>query len=433
MKPWFAKEADIIKFPEPEKKVIELPNVQSYPDFLTGVKDLHNRKDKGEISQASHDKLYTDLIHRFMKKESFENPWFLREAPAEQGIMGLPQAQRIKALSQQISQLPADVSDRIIDKIASAIELAQNTGKDKTPQNKYLKVSRAVKNIDDNDLKKYYKTVSKFMIGNDLTSQEISNIVKSINDNTCIDVDQLKKPTNTLSNIIKKDLQSSTELQKYFNDMLLYQPEQGIGPGEILFATHSKELMKGSKGDLLIIDSQTPIEVKGGVYKGRFKDDDIKPSPDYYNKANTFMKKYSKQIQIPPSGVNYTKLTDAIHNAEINKQIRNQMYKDFQSIITDLFPQNAYTKEIIKAVKSNDSKKALNFHGMANLDAYFRAKQAEGGMGILFIDRKGGTTKTSYAENLPALLKGFNLSVDTAYPISTTERNPFAQMGVVQK
>ena len=80
MKPWFAKEADIIKFPEPKAKVIELPNVQSYPDFLTGVKDLHNRKDKGEISQDSHDKLYQDLIHRFMKKESFENPWFLRES-----------------------------------------------------------------------------------------------------------------------------------------------------------------------------------------------------------------------------------------------------------------------------------------------------------------------------------------------------------------
>ncbi len=80
MKPWFVKEADIIKFPTPKAKVVELPNVQSYPDFLTGVKDLHNRKDKGEISQASHDKLYQDLIHRFMKKESFETPWFVKEA-----------------------------------------------------------------------------------------------------------------------------------------------------------------------------------------------------------------------------------------------------------------------------------------------------------------------------------------------------------------
>ena len=85
MKPWFEREAKIFKFPEPEKKVIQMPNVASYPDFLTGVKDLHNRKDKGEISQDSHDKLYTDLIHRFMKKESFENPWFLREGKGLRG------------------------------------------------------------------------------------------------------------------------------------------------------------------------------------------------------------------------------------------------------------------------------------------------------------------------------------------------------------
>ena len=81
MKPWFEKESNVIQFPKPKAKVVQMPNVASYPDFLTGVKDLHNRKDKGEISQASHDKLYQDLIHRFMKKESFERPWFLREAP----------------------------------------------------------------------------------------------------------------------------------------------------------------------------------------------------------------------------------------------------------------------------------------------------------------------------------------------------------------
>jgi len=79
MKPWFEREAKIIKFPEPEKKVVQMPNVASYPDFITGVSDLKARMGKGEISQASHDKLYTDLIHRFMRKESFETPWFLRE------------------------------------------------------------------------------------------------------------------------------------------------------------------------------------------------------------------------------------------------------------------------------------------------------------------------------------------------------------------
>ena len=87
MKPWFEKEikeADIIKFPEPERKVIKMPSVSEYPDFITGVLDLQARRDKGQIGQDSYDKLYTDLIHRFMKKESFEKPWFLRELKADQ-------------------------------------------------------------------------------------------------------------------------------------------------------------------------------------------------------------------------------------------------------------------------------------------------------------------------------------------------------------
>ena len=79
MKPWFERDAKIIKFPEPEKKVIQMPNVASYPDFITGVSDLQARHKEGQISQDSYDKLYAELIQRFMKKESFETPWFVRE------------------------------------------------------------------------------------------------------------------------------------------------------------------------------------------------------------------------------------------------------------------------------------------------------------------------------------------------------------------
>jgi hypothetical protein len=84
MKPWFEEElaeADIIKFPVPQAKVIQMPNVQEYPDFITGVQDLQARHKEGQISQESYDKLYAELIHRFMKKESFETPWYLREQP----------------------------------------------------------------------------------------------------------------------------------------------------------------------------------------------------------------------------------------------------------------------------------------------------------------------------------------------------------------
>ena len=75
MKPWFEKElteADIIDFPKPKAKVIRMPNVQEYPDFITGVQDLQAKQKDGTISQETYDKLYTDLIHRFMKKESLK-------------------------------------------------------------------------------------------------------------------------------------------------------------------------------------------------------------------------------------------------------------------------------------------------------------------------------------------------------------------------
>ena len=91
MKPWFEKElaeADIIKFPEPEAKVVQMPNVQEYPDFITGVQDLQAKQKDGTISQKTYNKLYTDLIHRFMKKESFENPWYLREAKKDPLVNG---------------------------------------------------------------------------------------------------------------------------------------------------------------------------------------------------------------------------------------------------------------------------------------------------------------------------------------------------------
>ena len=100
MNPWFTKEAEIIKFPEPKAKVVQMPNVASYPDFLTGVKDLHNRKEKGEISQASHDKLYQDLIHRFMSKEDMDQPWFQKELE-ENAMTARDYAPLISTLSSQ--------------------------------------------------------------------------------------------------------------------------------------------------------------------------------------------------------------------------------------------------------------------------------------------------------------------------------------------
>ena len=416
MKPWFEKESNVIKFPTPKTNVVQMPNVQSYPDFLTGVKDLHNRLGKGDISQDSHDKLYQDLIHRFMRKEDAGTPWFM-ESP--EGIM---------SLTKQIQNLPPDTDPAILDKINDYIKMATDKTQTQDPEaNIYTRISRKVKGIEDADMQKYYKIVSKFMLGNGLSGKQIDAIVNAINNNTCVQLDELKKSQKSLENILFM-YKDSIETQKYYNDLLMYQPASRIGPGEILFATHSKELVKGQKGDLTVMATNQEIEVKGGMFAGRFKDDDVLPAPAYYDKAKQFEVKYKGIVRGVSSGINYGEIIKGMQN---NKKQANNIYKDFQLILKDLFPNNAYQKQIVQAVKSGDAKKAQNLHGLANLSAYFGAKA--GGMGILFINVKGGTATTSYAESLEQLLQAFDVKVDTAYPISTVPLNPFPKIGVTAK
>ena len=417
MKPWFEKEiaeADIIKFPEPKEKVIKMPSVAEYPDFISGVQDLQSRHKQGQISQDSYDKLYTELIHRFMRKEDVENPWFM-ESP--EGIM---------SLTKQIQNLPPDTDPAILDKINDYIQLAQDKQED-PEANIYTRISRKVKDIEDQDMQKYYKIVSKFMIGNGLSGKQIDAIINAINNNECVNLDELKRSQNSLQNILFM-YKDSVETQKYYNDLLMYQPASRIGPGEILFATHSKELIKGQKGDLTVMATGQEVEVKGGMFAGRFKDDDILPAAGYTNKSQQFEKKYRGIVRAVPSGIGYAALIQGIQS---DKQQANNIYKDFQLILKDLFPNNPYQKQIVQAVKRGDAKKAQNLHGMANLAAYFGAKA--GGMGILFINVKGGTATTSYAENLEQLLQAFDLKVDTAYPITQVPLNPFPKIGVTAK
>ena len=417
MKPWFEKElaeADIIKFPEPEEKVIKMPSVAEYPDFITGVQDLQARHKQGQISQDSYDKLYTELIHRFMRKENVENPWFM-ESP--EGIM---------SLTKQIQNLPPDTDPAILDKINDYIQLAQDKQED-PEANIYTRISRKVKDIEDQDMQKYYKIVSKFMIGNGLSGKQIDAIINAINNNECVNLDELKRSQNSLENILFM-YKDSVETQKYYNDLLMYQPASRIGPGEILFATHSKELFKGQKGDLTVMATGQEVEVKGGMFAGRFKDDDILPAAGYTDKSQQFERKYKGIVRAVPSGIGYAAL---IQGMQSDKQQANNIYKDFQLILKDLFPNNPYQKQIVQAVKRGDAKKAQNLHGMANLAAYFGAKA--GGMGILFINVKGGTATTSYAENLEQLLQAFDLKVDTAYPITQVPLNPFPKIGVTAK
>ena len=429
MKPWFVKEADIIKFPEPKAKVIQLPNVASYPDFLTGVKDLHNRKAKGEISQDSHDRLYQDLIHRFMKKESFENPWFLREA----------EPQDIQALAKRVGNLPANVSDRIISKIQSALVLArkQATAKDKDPKgksgemNRFKRTSGALSKVKDPDMQAEYGDVARAMLGNDLTDKEIAQIIRSIAQNKCINMSALKSPASDLSKIIPT-YNLSTETQNYYKS-LFRMTRYGVGAGEILFSTHSKDLYKGGKGDLTVVGTEQEIELKGGTSKaGRFVDQDTKPSTQYFSKAQAFIKKYKNVMPSVGSGLKFTDIHSAIID-NTNANIKPQILSDFRSVVAELFPNDA---KAVSSITSQMAKPSLDitplkqFYALSLVKRYFEAKK--GGMGILFMRYKTDPPSTNYAESLEALQKFATIQPNSqGYIISTEARNVFPQTDVI--
>ena len=217
MKPWFEKEADILKFPEPEKKVITMPNVASYPDFLTGVKDLHNRKDKGEISQASHDKLYQDLIHRFMKKESFEKPWFLREAPS---------TELLQMIKDRLND--PNIDEKTLQKVLMALE---GSG---------LKQRLQGVLENDPDAKKAITTVTEQIFAAKPTTQDIDNFIKAY-PKGLVNIQALTEPGKKDWSQIFVGYTGDNHMTRVV-DRLYQVKNQGIGPAEVCLSVLSPQI-----------------------------------------------------------------------------------------------------------------------------------------------------------------------------------------------
>jgi hypothetical protein len=255
MKPWFEREADIIKFPEPEAEVIKLPDVAQYPDFITGVQDLKAKLSTGKITQEIHDKLYTDLIHRFMRKESFETPWFLREAPEDQGIMSLPQAKIKNRVLGALEKRRED--DPIFDKIYKTI-----VGKQLDTRIKNYIGAHSDPDIGASEMAFLIKEIPQ--LG---TTQEVKNFVTLWNKGEdFINIDALipqqgMEESQAIESIItdgipKALFQSLAKNQSQFT-------KSDAGPAEGALAIMSKQISYAKTGGDLVINGQK-VEVKSG-------------------------------------------------------------------------------------------------------------------------------------------------------------------------
>ena len=389
MKPWFAKEADIIKFPEPEKKVITMPNVQSYPDFLTGVKDLHNRKDKGEISQASHDKLYTDLIHRFMKKESFDTPWFMREAPNDAtGIMSIIQ----KRLNDP------NIDSETLEKVLFALE---GGGLTKRLQN-------VLEN--DPDAKRILEKVTETILSAKGSTKEIDAFINQY-PKGMVNIDALTSTGAKSWSDIFVGYDGNNFMSRVV-DRLYSLKNQGIGPGEVCLSVLSPQIYhSGSRpgaGDIFI-EGKGHYEIKASVAKPGRLFDGRKAKVDM-----NMIQNVRDQLKIEKPRVNIKDLMAANPSQQQVTSLANAIFRHVDNVAGFV---NAVMKKDETQAKIEHTKLAFtNYQNMTR-------KGEDTFVGIIFMS--GGKKWSNVVANVDELVQ--NLAVGTIYVASPDQADLFPQ------
>jgi len=389
MKPWFVKEADIIKFPAPEKKVVELPNVQSYPDFLTGVKDLHNRKDKGEISQASHDKLYQDLIHRFMKKESFETPWFMREAPNDAtGIMSLIQ----KRLNDP------NIDSETLEKVLFALEGGGLT----------TRLQNVLEN--DPDAKRILEKVTETILSAKGSTKEIDAFIKQY-PKGMVNTDALTSSGAKSWSDIFVGYDGNNFMSRVV-DRLYSLKNQGIGPGEVCLSVLSPQIYhSGSRpgaGDIFI-EGKGHYEIKASVAKPGRLFDGRKAKVDM-----NMIQNVRDQLKIEKPRVNIKDLMAANPSQQQVTSLANAIFRHVENVAGFV---NAVMKKDETQAKIEHTKLAFtNYQNMTR-------KGEDTFVGIIFMS--GGKKWSNVVSNVDELVQ--NLAVGTIYVASPDQADLFPQ------
>jgi len=395
MKPWFEKEADIIDFPKPERKVIKMPSVAEYPDFITGVLDLQARRDKGQIGKDSYDRLYTELIHRFMKKESFERPWFLREASDE--------IETIKALL--LNKIKDEKELAILQKL---LKVVKSAGVDD-------KLVKALKT--DQDAEPILQRLVAQIMDTEGTQAEkehfANNFTKGfININAVLTPNQKMSTKQILQNEMPPDPTNKDQKQTSFVfavfDFLCkkYTP-QGVGPGEVALAVMSPQIRRigggtGAVGDIEIDNGGKKhyVEVKGKNVKGtagRLSDAKVHVvDPNGIIKVLKSVNQTGQRISLAPSararlavplvgseGSVVAKLSQA--GGDINK-FAGQMA---QAIFAKEPEAQAKAQKLIAANDAN----LMTFYTRVLYDRYYKIKSKEENKlaGFIFINMKNNS------------------------------------------
>jgi hypothetical protein len=390
MRPWFIKEGEVVPFAKKEKTVVSMPNVASYPSFLAGVEDLQSRVKQGTLSDEMYKKLYTELLHRFMRRESAETPWFMTEAPNTGGIMSLIQ-QRLK---------DPNLDPEILQKVLMALE---GGGLTKRLQN-------ALEN--DPDARRILEKTTETIMNAKGTTQEIDAFIKQYPKgfvNTQALVSAGKKSWSE----IFVGYQSDNFVGRVVRNLYGLK-NQGIGPGEVCLSVMSPRIFhSGSKpgaGDIFV-EGAGHFEIKGELAKAGRLYDTRKSNVD----MNT-IEQVRKQLKIEKPRVNIKDLIAVKANQ-----------KQLIALITSImrYVQPTAVGGFVKSVLSGDEQQAKIEHTKLAYQNYraMTAKGKETFVGIIFMSLNGEWSNT--ITNIDELVQ--NLAVGTIYLMSPDQADFFPQ------
>ena len=417
MKPWFEKEADIIPFPKkPERQVIKMPSVAEYPDFITGVLDLQARRDKEQISQDSYDRLYKDLIHRFMKKESFETPWFLRE------YADLNQAKNDVISKIQNLQIDSDKDAKLLDRI---YKLLSSDNLSPIIKNAFLQSTADdnLKNVDNviNDLSKAIFTIES-------DYKKINNFLANLEKTgSAIDTDAMISPgTQSFNTIFKGDEVGV----KAFKALKSYgEGAKQKGKGEWALALLSNKIqVKSGKGDVQINGKEVEVKAEAGKGGGR-----LGQGGPAQNQAISFWSKLpSINKHFAELGGKYLGIANALKYLDQDLPLNNAKAKNNrQKMLQQYFsPYFKNSDDIVKAFMQSDPKMAEKMYAAANFENYKAIDQFSGILMINFAQEK-----TTYFESGNDLIKMRDAGMLKSFGISfipSRSRPPeiFAQLSM---
>ena len=391
MKPWFEKEileGDVIKFPEPKEKVIQMPNIASYPDFLTGVKDLQNRLSDGQISQESHDRLYAELIQRFMKKESFENPWFLRESPTNE---------LLQMIKDKLND--PELDEKVLQKVLMALEgggLKQ-------------RIQGVLQN--DPDAKKVLASVTEQIFNAKPTTQDIEAFITAY-PKGLVNIQALLEPGKKDWSQIFVGYQPDNHMGRVV-ERLYKLKNQGIGPAEVCLSVLSPQIFhSGSRpgaGDIYI-DGAGHFEIKASVAKPGRLFDGRKAKVDMNTIQNV-----RDQLKIEKTRVNLKDLIAANPKQEQVVALAKSIFRHVGDNVAGFV--NAIMKKDEASAKLEHTKLAYtNYQTMS-------AAGEDKFVGIIFMSLNGKWSNV--IRNIDELVQ--NLAVGTIYVASPDQADLFPQ------